>query len=218
MIGLLLLLGSAGAATAVWVAQDEDMQVTGTSLDSEETAPPEEEPPPTSSPDEDDDPFLDFEEAPPAPSEEEEDEETTTTTESSEPEDAPETTDPADEPDGDTGGDAADDEASAGSPTDAVEAMFAATNSADCTALLESVTETSRVMFGEDPESQLAECEETMAVTPPTEMTVQDMSVTVELGDEAIVETTYIDGGGTQTEEFYVLREDSDWKVNLVSA
>lgn len=218
VICLLLLVAGTGAA-AYWFGQEDGVEVEGTSSGGEQRALIDDPSPEPDTGALDDSPEDDS-------SSGDESSEETAPADTAEPTDGTatetdttqtDTTDdnPTDGGGGDPGGDTTGGGDSAtGSPVDALEAMFTATNDSDCPALLDSLSADSRAMFGSDRNSQLSQCEQTLGVAPQ-DMAIQSASVTSETEQEATVNANYTENGTPTTEDFHIVREDSAWKVDL---
>jgi hypothetical protein len=103
----------------------------------------------------------------------------------------------------------------AASPEQVTRSFIEAARSQDCETLLGLVSQNSFGGAEAGRDQQLAACQAMEVVA--YEFTVTDVAVTAEQGTTATVLVTADVPGGTATEEFDLVQEDSAWKVDLAA-
>ena len=102
------------------------------------------------------------------------------------------------------------------SPEDAVSDFFAAAQDRDCQSMMDLITTES--FAGADPQQVLAQCEAALDAgedffTPGD--TLDNVEVTSEDGDTAVLAVTSTTEGEQTTDEVNLRKEDGDWKIDF---
>jgi Domain of unknown function (DUF4878) len=113
------------------------------------------------------------------------------------------------------------------SPEETVQLFFEAFNDEDCEGLVDVLTRDSWAFLmsedGEEPPEDVSrqdaidDCQSTSDEDEPIEVTLDEVTMTSEEGDEAVAEVTSTTDGEQTTESVVLSREEGDWRIDLVA-